>query len=306
MSDEEVLQFYVKVPVRFGEDIRRKLIADGVVDRTLRPKVMDDHLFIPVIKGEDRLLFTKNARQEELCRHEQIGGVVVLQDENILGAEKILAARPSVHTALFATSAVEGEFRTKSFKLLAGEDTTKTIVHEYGKRMEIDLSAAYFSARLANERQRILSMMKEGETILDMFAGVGPFPVMLSPKAELIIANDINPDAVLLMQKNLRLNKITNVIPVLGDAANLSKTLTPLKFDRIIMNLPMNAEKFLETAACLTKPGTVIHLYSLVEKEMQLDEVIAKTFPNVGVSEHMLRSYSPTSWHAVYDIEVFS
>ncbi|HJJ43958.1 MAG TPA: methyltransferase [Methanocorpusculum sp.] len=302
---EKITQWCVRIPVREGEEGRRRLIAEGKADRSLRPYAEEGYLLIPVL-GETNLQaeFSPTITHEELARHEQIGGIVVLQEDDIAGAEKILAARPSAHTALYATSPVEGEFRTKTFKVLAGENTTETIYHEYGHRMIIDLTAAYFSARLSNERQRILSSMKEGEIVLDMFAGVGPFPVMLSGKAKLFVANDINPSAVYLLQKNIRLNHLHNVVPVLGDAMNLPFMLEPMKFDRIIMNLPFAAYGFLAGAANLAAKKATIHLYSLVEKEGEHNEDILRAFPDAKITERFLRSYSPTSWHAVYDIEV--
>ncbi|MCZ0863312.1 class I SAM-dependent methyltransferase [Methanocorpusculum vombati] len=300
-------QWCLRVPVQEGEVARRCAIAENILDRTLRPRAENGFLLIPVLSphdGDERAEFAENHVIEELPRHEQIGGIVVLQDDDCAGAEKILAARPSAHTALFATSPVEGEFRTKTFKVLAGRPTTETIYHEYGRRMKIDLTAAYFSARLANERQRILSQMQPGEKILDMFAGVGPFPVMLGSAAELVIANDLNPGAVLLMQENIRLNHLTNVIPMLGNARNLAEIVSPMKFDRIIMNLPMDAAEFLPAAAPLAKSGTIVHLYSLVEREGEHNADILRVFPGAKITERVLRSYSPTSWHAVYDIEV--
>jgi tRNA (guanine37-N1)-methyltransferase len=281
--------------------------VEGIFDRALRPRVENGFLLIPVLiprDGKFRAKFAENNVIQELPRHEQIGGIVILQDDDVAGAEKILATRPSVHTALFATSPVEGAFRVKTFKILAGVPTTKTIYHEYGRHMAIDLTSAYFSARLATERQRILSHMRAGEKILDMFAGIGPFPVILGGFAGSVIANDINPDAVLLMQKNIRLNDLTNILPMLGDARNLADILAPMKFDRIIMNLPMSAAEFLPMAVPLTKPGTIVHLYSLIESKEEHNAYIRRVFPRAKIIERMLRSYSPTSWHAVYDIEI--
>ncbi|MDO5846068.1 MAG: methyltransferase domain-containing protein [Methanocorpusculum sp.] len=299
-------QWCIKVPVQEGEAMRRRLIAEGAVDRTLRPRAEDGLLFIPLCaprEGAMQELFAKTHAREELPRHEQVGGLVILQDDDPEGAARILANRPNVHTALFATSPVEGEFRTRSFKVLAGRDTTETLYTEYGKRMTVDLTAAYFSARLSNERQRLLSLMHDGEMVLDMFAGVGPFAVMLGGRAGFMVANDINPSAVYLMQKNLRMNRISNVAATLGDAKHLPEMLAPLKFDRIIMNLPFAAYAFLEAAAKLAKPHAVIHLYSLVEREGEHTEDILRAFPGARITEKFIRSYSPTSWHAVYDIE---
>ncbi|HJJ48963.1 MAG TPA: class I SAM-dependent methyltransferase family protein [Methanocorpusculum sp.] len=303
----DVEQWCRKVPLSKGETARREIIASGIADRTLRPRVENGFLLIPVLDERNadlRAVFAALPERTELARHEQVGGIVILQDDDAEAAEKILAARPNVHTALYATSPVEGEFRTKTFRVLAGLPTTETIYNEYGHRMIVDLTAAYFSARLSNERQRLLSQMTDGETILDLFAGVGPFPVILGKKAKLMICNDLNPEAIRLMQRNLRMNHLNNVLPMLGDAKNLPDVLDPMKFDRIIMNLPFAAYEFLEAAARLAKPGTKIHLYSLVEHEGEHMEDILRAFPGARVFEKSIRSYSPTSWHAVYDIEV--
>ncbi len=301
---EMISQWCVRVPLQEGEVVRRRLIAENLIDRSLRPRVEAGVLLIPVLSGTESAEFVRNAPVEDLPRHDQIGGIVILQEKDVAGARKVLAARPSAHTALFATSPVAGEFRTRTFEVLAGVPTTQTMYHEYGRRMLIDLSAAYFSARLANERQRILSRMREGERVLDMFAGVGPFPVMLGRKASFVVANDLNPEAVSFMQRNLRLNHLRNVLPMLGDARHLADIFSPMRFDRIIMNLPMNAPAFLDAAAPLAASGTTVHLYSLVEREGEHDADILRAFPDAVIHERVLRSYSPTSWHAVYDIEV--
>lgn len=305
--NEKILSHFVKVPITEGETVRRELIAEGLINKSCRPRAEGGYLLIPVIdNGDDTslLYFEKSREPEDLSRHEQIGGLVILQEDNIDEAKKILAGRPSAHTALFATSPVEGEFRTRTFKVLAGKDTTETVYREYGKKMIVDLSEAYFSARLSNERQRLLSLVKDGEMILDMFAGVGPFSVMLSEKAKIIFSNDINPNAVYLMQKNIRINHLKNVVPMMGDAEHLPITLRNFKFDRIIMNLPFDACRFLNAAEKLCGSKTVIHLYSLAERKGQHNEEILRTFPDAEINEKYIRSYSPNSWHAVYDIEV--
>ena len=87
-----------------------------------------------------------------------------------------------------------------------------------------------------------------------MFAGVGPFAITLAPRASLMVAADLNPQAILLMIENIRKNRVANVIPVLADARRLEKIL-PWKFDRIIMNLPLAGTEFLPEAFRLCRPG---------------------------------------------------
>ncbi|HJJ31588.1 MAG TPA: methyltransferase [Methanocorpusculum sp.] len=306
-ENESGKQWGVKVLLSEGETVRRKLIAEGIYDKTFRPHVTDGFLYLPILEplsGAEMCGFVRSPVREDLARHEQVGGLVILQDDDVSEAEKILQSRPNVHTVLYATSPVEGEFRTRSFKVLAGRDTTETVYTEYGHRMVVDLSAAYFSARLSNERRRLLSQMADGERVLDMFAGVGPFAVTLGSKCSIMVANDLNPNAVYIMQKNLKSNRVRNVVPVIGDARNLPEMLPGLKFDRIIMNLPFAAYEFLTAAAKHAAPKCTIHLYSLVEREGEHTADILRAFPDAEITEKYIRSYSPTSWHAVYDIVI--
>ncbi|NTV00776.1 MAG: methyltransferase domain-containing protein, partial [Methanoregulaceae archaeon] len=236
----------------------------------------------------------------ELPRHELIGGIAIMLEDDPEAARRLLRLRPGIHTVLYPESEVEGEFRTRRFAVLAGRSTTATIHQEFGKRFEIDLSLAYFSGRLATERQRVLSVVEQGEEVLDMFAGVGPFAITLAGQARLVVAVDINPGAVRLLQKNIALNRAQTVLPFLGDARVLPN-LMEQKFDRVIMNHPSGALSFLPSAFALCHPGGVIHYYVIESAEGQaLAEL--RQFPVREVSERYVRSYAPGRWHAVYDI----
>jgi len=300
-----VEQWCIAVPKREAEGKRQGLIRQGLLDRTLRPKPRGGLLLLPVLEaceGAERCEFEPFPHRPALPRHELIGGIAVLQEEDYEGAERLLASRPSLHTVLLSSGSVEGEFRTRRFQVLAGSPTTRTRVREYGFIFEIDLGLAYFSARLATERQRILEQMEEGETVLDMFAGVGPFAITLARKARIVVAADINPEAVRLLIANIGINRAGNVLPILADAAHLDGIgLRP--FDRIVMNLPLAATAFLETAFRLCRSGGHIHLYVLQEREGEILPVLER-LPCKKVTERMVRTYSPGRWHAAYDIWV--
>ena len=223
-----------------------------------------------------------------------------MQENDPAGARDLLASRPSLHTVVCAEGEVHGEYRTRDFTVLAGEPTTRTVVTEHGHRFFVDLAGAYFSARLSTERQRLLAQVEAGELVLDMFAGVGPFAIALARRAERVVASDLNPHAILLMQENLSANRTTNVLPLLADARHLDRVL-PWRFDRIVMNLPLSGTEFLPEAFRLVRPGGTIHFYSLVSAEREHAERIRELGGTV-LAERMVRSYSPGQWHAVYDI----
>jgi tRNA (guanine37-N1)-methyltransferase len=300
-----VEQWSIRVPLQRGEELRRSLIEDGVLDLSLKVRREGSMLILPVTEWREEAVrddFESQPERYVLPRHELVGGIAIMQDNDPAGASKILASRPSVHTVLCAEGVVSGEYRTREFEVLAGIPTTRTDVIEYGHRFAVDLSSAYFSARLSSERQRILYRMGNHETVLDMFAGVGPFAVTLAARAALVVASDINPHAILLMLENLAQNRIQNILPVLADAHRLPSEI-PFRFDRIVMNLPLSGTVFLPDAFRLCKPGGMIHFYSLVSKEGEHTEEILK-LGGATTGERIVRSYSPSEWHTVYDIMV--
>jgi tRNA (guanine37-N1)-methyltransferase len=294
-------QWMVRVPRRQGEEMRLRLQSEGILDQGLKIRAEGDDLLLPVIRsGADRACFEVREPVPALPRHELIGGIAIMLDDDPEAARTLLRLRPGIHTVLCPESDVEGEFRTRRFAVLAGRPTTATTHREFGNRYEIDLSLAYFSARLATERQRILSLREQGECVLDMFAGVGPFAITLARQAGLVVAVYINPGAVRLLQKNIALNRARTVLPFLADATILPD-LTDRRFDRVIMNHPSGALSFLSQAFALCRPGGVIHCYIIESEEGQALPGIRK-FPVREVRERYVRSYAPGRWHAVYDI----
>lgn len=298
-------QWCLAVQKREAEQTRRRLLEEGLLDRRLKPRPEGDAILLPVtssVTGAVRCEFEAVPEQVVLPRHELVGGIAIMQDDDSEAARRLLASRPSLETVLFPESPVEGEYRTRRFAVLAGTPTTRTRVTEYGLHFDVDLALAYFSARLSTERQRVLEEMEEGERVLDMFAGVGPFAITLARKAEIVFAADLNPEAVHLLIHNIAFNRAKNVVPMLADAGHLGR-LGFEPFDRVVMNLPMAAPQFLATAVGLCRDGGTIHLYALQEKEGEyLPQIRAVT--SGEVTERLVRTYSPGKWHAVYDIVV--
>jgi tRNA (guanine37-N1)-methyltransferase len=282
---------------------RQALIREGALDVSLKVLREGSDLILPILEERDGAVwfeFEAHPGRVPLPRHELVGGIAIMQDNDPEGAQQLLASRPSLHTVVFAEGEVHGEYRTREFSILAGKPTTRTLVTEHGHVFSVDLAGAYFSARLSTERQRILSQVQKGEIVLDMFAGVGPFAIALAERASLVAASDLNPKAVTLMLENLEKNRIRNVLPLLADARHLPLIL-PWEFDRIVMNLPLAGTEFLPEAFRLVRPGGTIHFYSLVSTEGEHLSRIRELDGTV-TAERVVRSYSPAQWHAVYDI----
>jgi Predicted methyltransferase len=228
-------------------------------------------------------------------------------------ADAILTAHPAVKTVLLSTGPISGEFRTRPLQFIAGIDKTATIHKEYGCKYNVDLARAYFTPRLSTERHRILSQIKDGETVIDMFAGVGPYSIMIAKNAspKLVIANDKNEAATELLQKNAALNKVSNMIVLNEDAAILSKEYEGVG-DHVIMNLPHNAYDFLDTAVSVCRKNGVIHYYAMTSDDDLFDGSIEmirtaaeKQNRKIEVVEMKnVRSYAPHQYNICLDVRI--
>src|SRR5512145_2827148 len=106
-------QWGIRVPAREGETMRQALILEGALDASL--KVLRDGAFLvlPVPgprEGAEQYEFEAHPGREVLPRHELVGGIAIMQDDDPAGAGKILASRPSIHTVVFASGEVSGEY----------------------------------------------------------------------------------------------------------------------------------------------------------------------------------------------------
>jgi len=179
----------------------------------------------------------------------------------------ILKVNKNVKTVYEKISSREGKFRLRKLKFICGERTSITVYKESGCRFLLNVRTSYLSPREGTERMRIASSISDGERVMVFFAGIGPFPIIISKKtkASEIYGIELNPQAVKYFKKNVKLNKIKNVFPILGDVKKLYKKFG--KFDRVIMPLPKTAWKFLkEGKACLNRGG-LINFYCIFSKE---------------------------------------
>jgi len=154
-----------------------------------------------------------------------------------------------IKTILGALSPVQGEFRIRDLRVVAGEPKTETVHKEYGCQYEIDLACVYFTQRLATERKRIADQVGGGDVVVDMFAGAGPFSILAAKSAREVVAIDKNPVATAYLEKNARLNRISNMRIICSDAADVAYNHDLAHIaDHVIMNLPHSADEFLDEA----------------------------------------------------------
>jgi len=171
---------------------------------------------------------------------------------------------------------VSGDIRVRPLIHVYGEKKTLTIHRENNCIFYVDVEKVYFSPRLATEHMRVAKQVKDGEIIVDMFAGVGPFSILIAKMANAkIYAIDKNPSAIELLKRNIQINKLKGtVIPILGDARDvIRKQLEKNVADRVIMNLPLSADKFLDVAFYALKNEGIIHFYTVKRENEPYDRI---------------------------------
>ena len=200
-----------------------------------------------------------------------------LESSREIVGEAILKTHKNLKTVLAKAGAISGTFRLRQFTFIAGEHKTQTIHREFGCQYHVDVAEAYFSPRLSHEHMRVASLVQPTETVLDLFAGVGPFSVLIGKKNPTVkvYAVDINPEAVRLLKVNVRVNRVENrVYPVLGEAGQLAAAELKGSADRLIMNLPETSIKFVNAACQAIKPqGGEIHFYAFVRSPDSMDNL---------------------------------
>ncbi|CAD5177385.1 unnamed protein product [Musa acuminata subsp. malaccensis] len=116
--------------------------------------------------------------------------------------------QPRILTVVNKVGTITNEFRVPTFEVLAGKNDMVTKVKQYGATFKLDYSLVYWNSRLEHEHTRLVSLFQRGETICDMFAGIGPFTIPAAQKGCLVYANDLNPDSVHYLRINAQINKV--------------------------------------------------------------------------------------------------
>lgn len=201
-----------------------------------------------------------------------------LEGKGEIIANAIMQLNKNIRTVLCQTSPIHGELRLRELKWLGGDNRTETFHKEHGCLFKVDLAKCYFSPRLSYERIRVAKQVKHGEVIVNMFAGVGCFSIIIArhSKAGKVYSIDINPYAVQYMQLNTYLNKVEEIVePIEGDAKEAIISRLRNVADRVLMPLPEKAYKYLDYAIMALKPvGGIIHYYDFEHAEKNKDPII--------------------------------
>ncbi len=251
-----------------------------------------------------------------------VGDIAILELDSELAAfetriaEAIMEVHPNVRAVFAKSGEVSGPERVRPLRHIAGENRTRTIHREQGCLFKVDLSKVFFSPRLSTEHQRVALLVDKGERVVDMFAGAGPFSILIAKRVGdvRVEAIDANPQAIELVRENARANKVeSKVYAHLGDARNIIREELAQTATRVIMNHPSASKDFIRDACDALQPsGGFIHYYTFAGENWEEDsgrEIQFGVEASGYVMErvlgiHRVREVAPMKWQVSVDLRV--
>lgn len=324
----------LRVPTGQGEAARRRLLEAGALRSELRLGREPGFLLLPVrgreglpsdlgdvieaefdpfaVPGAPRryqdLVEVSPELRETLPRSFDVVGDIVLvrippESESLAVAvgEALLRFVPNARL-VGRDRGVHGAERRRQLTRLAGQGDWRTVHHENGVAIRVDVERAYFSPRLAREHAEVAAAVRAGETVYDLCCGVGPFALTIARHgaARRVVAIDRNPDAIALLRESLAHAKgAERVTPLEADVEAFLADAEPA--DRAILNLPHEGIKYLASVARVVRPGGTIHYYEVVARDAlprrtgELVDGIGGASRWVGTHPHVVHPYSPVS-----------
>jgi tRNA wybutosine-synthesizing protein 2 len=248
-------------------------------------------------------------------RWEYVGDVAIVKLSNACEPFKTRIGETyarvlGVSTVCADIDGVSGELRRPSMEILYGRNT-ESVRLENGIRYEFDVLKVMFASGNTDERQRMKDLDCDGETVVDMFAGIGYFtlPIAKFTGARKVFACEKNLESYRFLLKNIKNNDVCNeVIPILGDNRHIAGKAFA---DRILMGYVQRTSEFVPKALDMIKPGGTIHYHDTFyvgEYREKIDSVFrdacnGRRYEIMSIRE--VKSFAPSVSHYAADVRIF-
>jgi tRNA wybutosine-synthesizing protein 2 len=334
---------FARIPTDEAGPIIRELMGKEYVD--LHAKIMKDpdYRYIPILpefldvvkgmgletmEGDAHTLDRRSPQEkihdilvanEELVdivpdKWEYVGDIVIVKMDPRCAPYKEIIGRTyaevlGAKTVCADIRGVSGEFRQPSMEVIYGTET-ESVRLENGIRYGFDVTKVMFASGNTDERMRMRNLDCSGETVVDMFAGIGYFTLPLAKYsgARRVFACEKNPESYRFLCRNINDNGLYDiVVPILSDNRNLLGTHFA---DRILMGYVQTTSEFVPKALSMIRPGGVIHYHDTFyvnEYQDRIREIFDSACGKDGYEiqrVHEVKSFAPSVSHYVADIVI--
>jgi len=281
--------------------------------------------FRDLLKEKLKASLTKDEIEKLPAGFQRIGDIIILNlDDSLVRysgriGEAVLELFPSVRSVCRKTGIITGEFREPQIEVIAGSEDTVTTHIERGCKYRFDVRKVMFAKGNVVERSRIAKQVRDGEIIVDMFAGLGYFsvPIGVLSKPEKVYSIELNPVSYSFLCENLKINHIRSIEAINGDCKEEAEKLAKagVKADRVLMGYLPPPKEFLPWAFKVIKHDGILHYEDIVRVGKEKEDVarVVSEVESVGsragfevklVLSRKVKSYGPKTEHWVFDFEI--
>ena len=254
-----------------------------------------------------------------------LGDVIILKlHQNLFDKKEIIAKAylemlPKIRAVYLNKGKIVGSFREpEKIEYIAGENNPIVEHREHGIIYRFDITKIMFSKGNINERKFLSTLIKRGEIVVDMFAGIGYFslPIAKHSPVEKIYSIELSLESYKFLVDNIKINNLGDkIIPINGDCKIevLKLSESGIKANRVIMGVfPAPKEYIKEALSLVNDKGTIYHYEGVVEKEKYI--TLFKDFNKIAQKEgykcelksyRFVKSYGPNLYHVVLDIWIY-
>ncbi|XP_041976100.1 tRNA (guanine(37)-N1)-methyltransferase [Aricia agestis] len=253
--------------------------------------------------------------EETVSGFSQIGHIIHLNlrdhllDYAPLIGQVLMDKIKTCRTVVNKSNIIDNTYRNFKMDVIAGDEDFLVTVKENQCQFQFDFSKVYWNPRLGKEHERILSFLKPGDVLFDVFCGVGPFSIPAAKRKCRVFANDLNPDSFKWLNENAKNNKINNKFfksfnedgkdficntfkEFIEDLCNGKEQLPVGAKVHVTMNLPALAVEFLKyfkhliTDKDLSEKincDIIVYLYCFAVGDNPFDVAKRMVIDNIGV-----------------------
>jgi tRNA wybutosine-synthesizing protein 2 len=219
-----------------------------------------------------------------------------------------------VGTVLTRVGPIDGELRRPQVERIAGTETETEVV-EHGIRWRFDAARVMFAAGNRTERRRAGMLVRPGEAVVDLFAGIGYFtiPAAVHGHAGRVTAVEKNPVAYDYLRENVERNSAGGPVVCLpGD--NRTVALELQSADRIFLGYLPDATPWVSRAIDLVRAeGGWLHVHTVEDARTAMEDACRRVEDAVVASGALVlepavarevKPYGPGRTHVVVDVRV--
>lgn len=205
-----------------------------------------------------------------LGNYEVVGDVLLLK--RFLGTEEDVItqralALPGIRSVATPVGRAAEDSRVSPLKVLGGDACLKTQHRENGTVLEVDLESCFFSPAMGPERQRVASLTKPGDRIVELFAGIGAQAILIActhkagttTGSTIVDCVEVQPTCAQLCRVNADRNGVAQQIRVFE--SSVRDFVPELEYDVVLCPRPEGADPFLVEAARSARLGGRLHWY---------------------------------------------